>query len=208
MAGKEIRFVNGYGGMMVKFCEDCLVIAFRSWEKTKEATRIPYGIISNIKFSSWSGLQITTKDNWNIAIYIQEKKQIKFVVNSVLSKINKPTQKVKEKIMLTDEDIEFIKIATKVKRNEQVTEQEKRILEASVEEQYDNTKKGKFQNRVLFLLFIVVCLAALLFLGSLVFSFFSSSSDSKDGFIGSDGKYHEYVPEFGDDVNNWMEENW
>lgn len=35
-------------------------------------------------------------------------------------------------------------------------------------------------------------------------------SDNKDngGFVGSDGKYHEYIPEFGDDVNNWMEENW
>ena len=28
------------------------------------------------------------------------------------------------------------------------------------------------------------------------------------GFVGSDGKYHAYVPEFGDDVNNWMKENW
>ena len=36
----------------------------------------------------------------------------------------------------------------------------------------------------------------------------SSSSDGKNGFIGSDGKYHAYVPEFGDDVNNRMEENW
>lgn len=36
----------------------------------------------------------------------------------------------------------------------------------------------------------------------------SSSSSGKNGFIGSDGKYHAYVPEFGDDVNNWMEENW
>ena len=36
----------------------------------------------------------------------------------------------------------------------------------------------------------------------------SSSSSKKDGFYGSDGKYHEYVPEFGDDVNKWMEENW
>ena len=36
----------------------------------------------------------------------------------------------------------------------------------------------------------------------------SSSSGGKNGFIGSDGKYHAYVPEFGDDVNSWMEENW
>ena len=30
----------------------------------------------------------------------------------------------------------------------------------------------------------------------------------EDGFIGSDGEYHKYVPEFGDDVNDWMKENW
>ena len=36
----------------------------------------------------------------------------------------------------------------------------------------------------------------------------SRSSSSKSGFVGSDGEYHSYVPEFGDDVNNWMEENW
>ena len=36
----------------------------------------------------------------------------------------------------------------------------------------------------------------------------SSKSSSSGGFVGSDGKYHAYVPEFGDDVNNWMAENW
>ena len=34
------------------------------------------------------------------------------------------------------------------------------------------------------------------------------SDSSKNGFIGSDGEYHPYIPEFGEDVNNWMEENW
>ena len=36
----------------------------------------------------------------------------------------------------------------------------------------------------------------------------SSSSSKNNGFVGSDGKYHAYIPEFGDDVNNWMAENW
>ena len=36
----------------------------------------------------------------------------------------------------------------------------------------------------------------------------SSSNKNSGGFVGSDGKYHAYVPEFGDDVNNWMAENW
>jgi hypothetical protein len=36
----------------------------------------------------------------------------------------------------------------------------------------------------------------------------SNSSSSEKGFVGSDGKYHAYVPEFGDDVNEWMKENW
>ena len=36
----------------------------------------------------------------------------------------------------------------------------------------------------------------------------SGSSGNKGGFIGSDGEYHAYVPEFGDDVNNWVENNW
>lgn len=34
------------------------------------------------------------------------------------------------------------------------------------------------------------------------------SSSSSGSFVGSDGKEHAYVPEFGDDVNNWMAENW
>ena len=36
----------------------------------------------------------------------------------------------------------------------------------------------------------------------------SSSSSSSGGFVGSDGKYHSYVPSFGSDVNNWMKNNW
>ena len=35
-----------------------------------------------------------------------------------------------------------------------------------------------------------------------------NNQSEKNGFIGSDGKYHEYIQEFGDDVNDWMEENW
>ena len=35
-----------------------------------------------------------------------------------------------------------------------------------------------------------------------------SSSSSKNGFVGSDGEYHPYIPEFGDDVNDWMADNW
>ena len=35
-----------------------------------------------------------------------------------------------------------------------------------------------------------------------------NNQSEENGFIGSDGKYHEYIPEFGDDVNDWMEENW
>lgn len=37
---------------------------------------------------------------------------------------------------------------------------------------------------------------------------YKGNGNSKDGFYGSDGEYHKYVPEFGDGVNNWMEENW
>ena len=36
----------------------------------------------------------------------------------------------------------------------------------------------------------------------------SSGSSSRQGFTGSDGKYHDYVPEFGNDVNEWMANNW
>ena len=40
--------------------------------------------------------------------------------------------------------------------------------------------------------------------------YYSSSNSNKNsqGFVGSDGEYHNYVPEFGDDVNNWMADNW
>lgn len=36
----------------------------------------------------------------------------------------------------------------------------------------------------------------------------SSSRSNRQGFTGSDGKYHDYVPEFGNDVNEWMANNW
>lgn len=36
----------------------------------------------------------------------------------------------------------------------------------------------------------------------------NDSNSDKNGFYGSDGEYQEYIPEFGDDVNNWMENNW
>ena len=215
MNNTELRFVNGYGGMMVKFCENHIVIAFRDWPNNNEAALIPYEYITKLTFSSWSGLQITTKDNWSTSVYIQEKKQIQLVIKSVIGKINQPTQKKRGTIKLTNDDIKFIEIASKKKRNEPVTEQEELFLGSCVGEQYDNTKKGKFQNRMVLVLFIVIVLAAVIFLGN-VFGGFGSSSHSsnasdseyKDGFIGSDGKYHEYIPEFGDDVNNWMEENW
>lgn len=36
----------------------------------------------------------------------------------------------------------------------------------------------------------------------------SNNSSSDRGFVGSDGEYHSYIPEFGDDVNDWMKNNW
>ena len=36
----------------------------------------------------------------------------------------------------------------------------------------------------------------------------SDDDNDNDGFYGSDGEYHPYVPEFGDGVNSWLEENW
>ena len=33
-------------------------------------------------------------------------------------------------------------------------------------------------------------------------------SGGKKGFYDSQGEYHAYIPEFGEDVNNWMENNW
>ena len=32
-------------------------------------------------------------------------------------------------------------------------------------------------------------------------------SGGKNGFYDSRGEYHAYIPEFGEDVNNWMENN-
>lgn len=75
----------------------------------------------------------------------------------------------------------------------------------------NETKKpsGK-KDMILGIVACVIC-AVLFFLtcgGGSGSSKSSSSSSKKDGFVGSDGEYHAYVPEFGDDVNNWMEENW
>lgn len=53
-----------------------------------------------------------------------------------------------------------------------------------------------------------VIIAIALSLALLYVSCMNGSSSSKDGFIGSDGEFHEYIPEFGDDVNSWMKENW
>lgn len=39
-------------------------------------------------------------------------------------------------------------------------------------------------------------------------SYSGSSSSSKKGFVGSDGKYHEYNPNYSKEVNDWMAENW
>jgi amino acid transporter len=64
------------------------------------------------------------------------------------------------------------------------------------------------------IIFVVVCLATgseelLPFVNSSPSTFVSESENTNPGgFIGSDGEYHNYIPEFGDDVNNWMEENW
>ncbi len=64
------------------------------------------------------------------------------------------------------------------------------------------------------IIFVVVCLATgsedlLPFVNSSPSTSVSESENTNPGgFIGSDGEYHNYIPEFGDDVNNWMEENW
>lgn len=55
---------------------------------------------------------------------------------------------------------------------------------------------------ILAVLMLVVCFAGC---GGSSHSYGSSNSG---GFVGSDGEYHSYIPEFGDDVNNWMAENW
>ena len=55
------------------------------------------------------------------------------------------------------------------------------------------------------LLVLVLCLSLVACGGS---SSRRSSSSSKKGFVGSDGEYHSYIPEFGDDVNDWMANNW
>ncbi|MBR6694319.1 MAG: hypothetical protein IKL62_05170 [Clostridia bacterium] len=74
------------------------------------------------------------------------------------------------------------------------------------------TPKDIFWARVKILgpIIAIIIIGLIILIASSVSDSSSSNSDnnSKDGFIGSDGKYHEYVPEFGDDVNNWMEENW
>ncbi|MBR5825841.1 MAG: hypothetical protein IKY78_02030 [Clostridia bacterium] len=70
------------------------------------------------------------------------------------------------------------------------------------------------KKKIKFLVILVAAMYALLFFAGGIAnscsgsSSSSSSSINKNGFVGSDGKYHAYVPEFGDDVNNWMAENW
>ena len=72
------------------------------------------------------------------------------------------------------------------------------------------------KKKIKFLVILVAAMYALLFFAGGIAnsgsgsssSSSSSSSSNKGGFVGSDGKYHAYVPEFGDDVNNWMAENW
>ena len=59
---------------------------------------------------------------------------------------------------------------------------------------------------------IIALLLVLVLSLSLVACFGSSSrrssSSSKKGFVGSDGKYHEYNPAYSDEVNDWMRDNW
>ncbi len=56
------------------------------------------------------------------------------------------------------------------------------------------------------LIFIIAVILAIVCFANYISDQVGSSS--KSGFVGSDGEYHAYVPEFGDDVNKWMEENW
>lgn len=73
-----------------------------------------------------------------------------------------------------------------------------------------STGQSKFTKIIIFIVAVIlaiVCLAN--YIADEVGSGGSSySSSSKKGFVGSDGEYHSYIPEFGDDVNKWMEENW
>ena len=59
---------------------------------------------------------------------------------------------------------------------------------------------------ILAVMMLVVCFAGCG--GSHSSGSHSSGSSNSGGFVGSDGEYHSYIPEFGDDVNNWMAENW
>lgn len=65
--------------------------------------------------------------------------------------------------------------------------------------------KRKIFSAIAVILVVAMCAC---FVGCSSSSSRKSSSSKKDGFYGSDGKYHEYIPEFGDDVNNWLAENW
>lgn len=79
-----------------------------------------------------------------------------------------------------------------------ITDEEK--AEASA-----NDNKNKKTSYIIVVVFAIIgLLVAFILIGSDD----KSNSNEKDGFWGSDGKYHNYIPEFGDDVNNWMEENW
>ena len=60
--------------------------------------------------------------------------------------------------------------------------------------------------RIIALLLVLVLCLTLVACGDSSSS--SYSSDSKKGFVGSDGEYHAYIPEFGDDVNDWLANNW
>ena len=60
--------------------------------------------------------------------------------------------------------------------------------------------------KIIALLLVLVLCLSLVACGGGSSSRYSSSS--KNGFVGSDGEYHPYIPEFGDDVNDWMADNW
>lgn len=59
---------------------------------------------------------------------------------------------------------------------------------------------------------IVIVVAIAVFIGffAALAGFLSDemSRPKRNGFYGSDGEYHPYISEFGDDVNDWMEDNW
>ena len=62
--------------------------------------------------------------------------------------------------------------------------------------------------KIIALLLVLVLCLSLAACGGSSSSRRSSSSSSKKGFVGSDGKYHEYNPAYSDEVNDWMRDNW